>query len=402
MMDPGMETSYGVYVHFPFCVRRCRYCDFFSTEKKWNQVEPYLHELLREIASVGEAGRRPSVDSVYFGGGTPSLMSPEQAKDLLSALADSFHLSAGAEISLESNPRTVDWEKLAGFRSAGVNRLSLGMQSGEDDELQLLGRIHRFADTRQAYEDARKSGFENISLDLIFGLPGQTLPAWERSLSRALSLEPEHISLYALTLERGTELAQRVRCGELPEPEEDASADMYERTCVVLARAGYRQYEISNWARDGGPSGGEEFPGFACRHNLRYWQNQPYLGLGAGAHGCAAGKRYANIRSVDKYIRRMKAARPRRFPLSSATVTSRIRTREDEMRETMWLGLRLTEAGVSRREFLDRFGVDFNKVFDTAGKDSVREGLLEWDGDDRLRLSTTGRLLGNRVFSRFV
>jgi oxygen-independent coproporphyrinogen III oxidase len=402
MMDLVKVSGYGVYLHFPFCLRRCRYCDFFSTEGKTSLIEPYLHALGKEIATTGQAGGNPSVESMYFGGGTPSLLSPRRMDFLLKALRRAFALDPQAEISMEANPRTVDFAKLAAYRVAGINRLSLGMQSGIDEELKMLGRIHQSADTLKVFTDARRAGFENISLDLIFGLPGQTLAAWEQSLNFTLSLAPDHLSLYALTLERGTELARQVRCGNLPVPDEDAAAEMYELASDRLAGAGYLQYEISNWARPGVADSGDTFPRFACRHNLRYWQNQPYLGLGAGAHGCAKGRRYANIRSVEKYIQRMESARSRRFPLTAAAVTSRRRSREADMRETMWLGLRLTHAGVSRRDFQSRFSEDFQDAFRPAVEESIAEGLLVWDGEDRLRLTARGRLLGNRVFSRFV
>jgi oxygen-independent coproporphyrinogen-3 oxidase len=402
MIGAVTESGFGVYLHFPFCLRRCRYCDFFSTEGKTSLIEPYLRALRKEIAMVGQAGRKPPVDSVYFGGGTPSLLSPSRMDALLIALRQAFVLDPQAEVTLEANPRTVDVAKLSAYRAAGINRLSLGLQSGADDELLMLGRIHRAADSEKACADARRAGFENINLDFIFGLPGQTPAAWEQSLTFALSLVPDHISIYALTLERGTELARHVRCGVLPTPDEDTAAEMYEQASARLAGAGYQQYEISNWARPGDKPSGDIFPRFACRHNLRYWQNQPYVGLGAGAHGCAKGRRYANIRSVEKYIQRMESARSRRFPLTAATVTSRLRSREEDMRETMWLGLRLTQAGVSRRDFQSRFGEDFQDVFRPAVEESIAEGLLEWDGEDRLKLTARGRLLGNRVFSRFV
>ncbi len=315
---------------------------------------------------------------------------------------------------MEANPGTVDSSRLALYRAGGINRLSLGVQSAGDDELRMLGRIHTYPEAVQAYEDARRAGFANISLDLIYGLPGQTVPTWERTLARALSLAPGHLSLYALTLERGTDLARAVRRGALPAPEEDAAADMYELAEEKLAAAGYRHYEISNWAKDGEAktengfgrsTDGEaaKFPKYACRHNLRYWLNLPYLGLGAGAHGCAAGRRYANVCSVEKYIERMRTDSTRRFPLSPAATRSRLRARDEEIRETMWLGLRLTEAGVEREAFCRRFEVDYYDRFPKEIDSSIADGLLEWTGQQKaLRLTPRGRLLGNRVFRLFV
>ncbi|MBN2086577.1 MAG: radical SAM family heme chaperone HemW [Anaerolineales bacterium] len=403
--------NYGLYFHFPFCLRRCRYCDFYSTERKLARIPAYVRALMREIEWTGAAGGSPCADSVFFGGGTPSLLEPGQLGRVLDRIRKSFRLDPQAEITLEANPGTVDRARLAAFRAAGVNRLSLGIQSADDGELRMLGRIHTYAEAEQACRDARRAGFANISLDLIYGLPGQTEAAWTHTLERALALGPEHLSLYALTLERGTELARAVRRGALPAPEDDAAAEMYERAEEMLAAAGYRHYEISNWARDASPAAGAEsadlcvpgFPARACRHNLRYWLIRPYLGFGAGAHGCAAGKRYANIRSVEKFIDRIRTGTPRRFPLTPAASRSSAHTREDELREAMWLGLRLTEAGVSREAYRSRFGEDYCVRFRKEIDSSITDGLLEWTRNgEALRLTPRGRLLGNRVFQLFV
>jgi oxygen-independent coproporphyrinogen III oxidase len=406
--------DYGIYLHIPFCRRRCAYCDFFSTEGQMRRIAGYVRALTFEIGQIGTDAGRPLGTSVFFGGGTPSLLAPNQAAAVLQAVRKSFRLTPDVEISLEANPGTLDAVRLEGFLEAGINRLSLGIQSLDDAELHLLGRIHTAEDAERTYADARRAGFYNISLDLIFGLPGQTPAAWERTLDRALDLAPEHFSLYALTLERGTPLARAVRRGALPAPDDDAAAEMYECAERKLAAAGYRQYEISNWARDraaaspAAPDAGCEarparFPRYACRHNLRYWLNRPYLGFGAGAHGCAAGKRYANVCSVEKYIARMRAGRARRFPLGPAATRTTKRTRDGEMRETMWLGLRLTEAGVDRESYRRRFEADYGDVFRTEIESAVRDGLLEWgERGEFIRLTERGRLLGNRVFRLFV
>ncbi len=404
-------TDYGLYIHIPFCLRRCRYCDFFSTEGKRKWIPAYVRALIREMEWTGGAGGNPAVGSVFFGGGTPSLLDSRQAAMVLEGVRKSFRLDPQAEITFEANPGTVDRERLKAFRETGINRLSLGVQSADDGELRLLGRIHTYTEAEQTFRDARGAGFENINLDFIFGLPGQSLAVWGRTLDHALSLAPEHLSLYALTVERGTELARAVRRGGLPAPDEDAAADMYEAAEQMLAAAGYRHYEISNWAKnDGmGADGGfgdlptQGFPSFACRHNLRYWLNQPYLGFGAGAHGCAAGKRYSDICSVEKYIERMRNGRSRRFPLTPAVSHSTVRTLEAEMRETMWLGLRLTEAGVNRASYQSRFGEDYYDRFRKEIDFSIDGGLLEWTcGGEAVRLTPRGRLLGNRVFQLFV
>jgi oxygen-independent coproporphyrinogen-3 oxidase len=405
------DADYGLYLHFPFCLRHCRYCDFFSTEGLRKRIPAYVQALQREIGMAGRAGGSPAIGSVFFGGGTPSLLEPQQVGIVLDTVRRSFRLMPDAEITLEANPGTVDHSRLMGFLEAGVNRLSLGLQSADDAELSMLGRIHTFPVAERTVRDARRAGFKNLNLDLIFGLPNQSVNSWTGTLTCALALAPDHLSLYALTLERGTELARAVRCGELPEPDEDAAAEMYERSEEMLAAGGFRHYEISNWARDGAPAAGAgvsgarypDFPFYACRHNLRYWLNQPYLGLGAGAHGCAMGKRYANIRSVEKYIERVRTEKPRRFPLTPAVSRSTRRSREEEMRETMWLGLRLTEAGVDRADYRRRFDVDFGEYFCKEIDPTVAGGLLEWTRDgDALRLTPRGRLLGNQVFQLFV
>lgn len=395
--------SCAVYLHLPFCIRRCRYCDFFSTAGMRDQIPAYLAALESEIRLVGTAGGQPKAVSVYFGGGTPSLLRPQQVSGILGTIRQSFIVPDGIEITLEANPGTAERARWSGYRKAGVNRLSLGMQSADDTELRLLGRVHTFAETIQSCKDARRAGMENISLDLIFGLPGQTTAVWERTLHHALELAPEHLSLYALTLERGNELAREIRRGALPAPDEYAAADMYELAEEQLAAAGYSQYEISNWARGAGSGKPDPFPQYASRHNLQYWLNLPYLGFGAGAHGCAGGRRIANIRSVEKYTARMRSGRIRRFPLGPANTSNQVRSREEEIRETMWLGLRLTERGVVRTEFRERFGEDFSSRFRDEIEELKSTRLLEWAEDgERLRLTKRGRLLGNQVFLKFV
>jgi oxygen-independent coproporphyrinogen-3 oxidase len=403
--------EYGLYLHIPFCLRRCKYCDFFSTEGERKRIPAYTRALLREIGMAGGAGGNPPVGSVFFGGGTPSLLDPGQVEMVLDEIRKSFQLDPEAEITLEANPGTVELARLKAFRQLGINRLSLGMQSADAGELRLLGRIHTFAGAERTFRDARRAGFDNINLDFIFGLPGQTPALWSQTLARALEFAPEHLSLYALTLERGTELVRAVRRGALPAPDDDAAAEMYERSEGMLGAAGFRHYEISNWARDGGAGAGAKpadpraavFPAFASRHNLRYWLNQPYLGFGAGAHGCAAGKRYSNICSVEKYIERMRGGGIRRFPLTPASTRSVMRTREADLRETMWLGLRLTEAGVNRAEYRNRFDEDYYDRFRKEIDASIAGGLLEWARNgDALRLTPKGRLLGNQVFQLFV
>jgi oxygen-independent coproporphyrinogen-3 oxidase len=295
---------------------------------------------------------------------------------------------------LEANPGTVTLDSLQGLHSLGFNRLSLGVQSVHPDELRQLERIHDFFDVIQSVKWARKVGFENLNLDLIFGLPEQTLSRWQESLRRLVDIGPEHLSLYALTVEPGTPFGRWAARGLLPLPDPDLAADMYEWAGKYLAGQGYEQYEISNWSK----------PGFQCKHNLQYWRNQPYLGFGAGAHGCAARMRVANVLRIKTYIERFQPdtliPEPP-FPLSPATVNRTRLTPRVEMQETMMLGLRLTQEGVSAAVFQERFGQEMQSVFAKEIGELERLGLLEWVGDG-LRLTPPARLVGNQVFLRFV
>ncbi len=390
-----MPQPFSLYLHIPFCRHRCAYCDFNTYAGLDHLRAAYVQALVAEVRWAGEAaGRRLPVHSVYFGGGTPSLLTPEQIEQVLLAVEAVFALADDAEITLEANPGTVDEPYLRTLRRLGVNRLSLGVQSAHPEELRLLERIHDYPTVTRTVAAARRAGFDNLNLDLIFGLPGQPLSRWQRTLDLVLALHPEHLSLYALTLEHGTPMAAWVARGLLPAPDEDVVATMYEWAMDRLEAAGYVQYEISNWAR----------PGYLCRHNLQYWRNLPYLGLGAGAHGWAAGVRTVNVRAPAAYIQRLRAGEVTGpFPRTPATVEARPVGRREEMGETMMMGLRLTQEGVSRQAFVARFGQPLEAVYGEEIAELVRLGLLMWTADGaRLRLTRRGRLLGNVVFAAFV
>lgn len=388
---------YSLYLHIPFCVHRCSYCDFNTYAGLENLIPRYMNALQKEIELCAQSAQaRLPVHTVFFGGGTPSLLEPAQVRSTLETIADCFDLGAGAEITLEANPGTLDPGQLAELRSAGANRLSFGMQSANPGELRLLERQHDLADVALAVSDARAAGFENLNLDLMFGIPYQTMEMWQSSLETALSYQPEHFSLYALTLEHGTPMHKQVEQGLLPEPDSDLAADMYELASDRMEQAGYAQYEISNWARvdeDGNLR--------ACRHNLQYWRGLPYLGFGAGAHGYARGVRTANVLSPAGYIQRLEQAGEHSFPVTAATTEKRELTLEDEIGETMMMGLRLVQEGVSDSTFQDRFGMSLRQRFGKQITKLETQGLIEWQ-DDHLRLTKRGRLLGNRVFVEFV
>ncbi len=390
-----METC-ALYLHIPFCRHRCAYCDFNTYAGLDALIPEYARALQREIRFLGEQAAPPlRVATVFFGGGTPSLLPLNALEGVFRAIREAFPLDAEAEISLEANPGTVDLPYLRGLRALGVNRLSFGVQSANPAELRLLERIHDYPQAIQAVTWARQAGFENINLDLIFGLPGQRPADWRRSLELALGLRPEHLALYALTLEHGTPMQHWVGRGLLPAPDPDLAAEMYEWAAARLAREGYVQYEISNWAR------GERY---ACRHNLRYWRGEPYLGLGAGAHGYVPGLRTVTARAPRAYIRRMDTppTRPPAFPRTPATVEVRRLTPAEEMGEYMMMGLRLTREGVSAARFAARFGASLQAVYGVQIARLTALGLLEWADADRLRLTPRARLLGNRVFVEFV
>ena len=288
-----MTAPLSLYIHIPFCDHRCAYCDFNAYAGLDHLMEAYTAALVAEIGWWGDRLGRRRVPTVFFGGGTPSRLPLPLLAQVIGAVRSAFAVEADAEWSLEANPGTVDASYFRGLAALGVNRLSIGTQSFDDTELLLLDRIHDGATAEAAFHAARAAGFPNISLDLIFGLEGQTLAGWERNVRRAVALGPEHLSLYALTIEEGTPLAHRVARGSAPEPDGDLQADMYEQAQTILTEAGYEQYEISNWSR----------PGLACRHNLVYWRDGEWLGLGAGAHSHLDGLRFAVVNSPAGYIR---------------------------------------------------------------------------------------------------
>lgn len=400
MLHCKMDDRYSLYLHIPFCRRRCSYCDFNTYAGQEDHIEAYVQALCQEIRfSASTMPHTLPVHTVFFGGGTPSLLSAGQVKRILTTAATVFEFLPEMEISLEANPGTVTPESLAGLREAGVNRLSFGMQSAHPQELSILQRVHDYPEVIQAVQWARKAGFDNINLDLIYALPGQILDRWQTSLKLAVGLQPEHISLYSLTVEEGTLLHRQVGRGLLPAQQDDDAADMYEWAMDWLPSQGYEQYEISNFARRT-----KQGDLLACRHNLQYWRSRPYLGFGAGAHGYAASRRTINVPGILPYIRRCELDEPLEFPFTPANADRIALTPEDEMQEAMMVGLRLTLEGIRRATFATRFGVEMESVFGRQIRRLERQGLLEWAGEDAdaLRLTRRGRLLGNRVFMEFV
>ena len=383
----------SLYIHIPFCATKCTYCAFNTYTQLGDLVPAFLGALGREIAGVGAAGGRARAHTVFFGGGTPSLLLPDQIAGILAQIEASFALDTDTEITLEANPNDLTLPYLKQLRAAGVNRLSIGMQSAEEADLRLFDRRHDAAAVIDSVQAARTAGFDNLSLDLIFGAPGQTLDGWARSLEFALRLNPDHLSLYALSLESGTPLRAAVETGHTPEPDDDLAADMYELASARLGEAGYRQYEISNWAR----------PGYESRHNLQYWLNDPYLGFGPGAHGFAAGVRYSVLRSPQRYIQAISApgAAEYDYPVSPAVDEAVRVDQAQEITETLIMGMRLIGRGIDRQAFRDRFAVDLIDLHGAALGRFEAQGLVSVD-EERVMLTERGRLLSNMVLREFV
>ncbi len=360
----------------------------------------YVESLCKEIEILAKTYSSLFFDTIYFGGGTPSYLPGEMIEAVFDTIRHNYHVSPKCEVSLESNPADIQTEKVLIWIQAGVNRISMGMQSADERELKMLGRRHCMQDVTAAVQCLRSGGLENINLDLLFGLPGQTLESWQRSVQAALDLDPAHLSLYALTVEEGTLLAERIAEGTLPAPDDDLAADMYEWVMNYLEQVGFRQYEISNWARE------QNTADHRCRHNLIYWRNGTYLGFGAAAHSHYDKTRWANTTSIEGYIDALRLVDQKdmgsdmngwieqRFDLSE----------EEEMGETAMMGLRLVEEGLQETAFRERFGRSLFDVYKTQIKELTRMGLLELlQGSQKgIRLSKHGRVLGNQVFYRFL
>jgi putative oxygen-independent coproporphyrinogen III oxidase len=392
-----MDKSLSLYVHIPFCRSKCAYCDFNSYAGQEALIPAYVESLLREADAWSGLCVEATVETLFFGGGTPSLVPPAEMKRLMEGLRQRFAITAEAEVSLEANPESVNFDYLRGLRDLGINRLSLGVQSFDDEELRFLGRIHGAADAEAAYGAARQAGFKNVGLDLIFGLPQQQIENWQRSLEKAIRLEPEHLSLYALTVEENTPLGRAVAANRAWEPDEDAQAEMYEGSEERLEAVGYDHYETSNWA----------WPGHRCRHNLTYWETRPYLGLGAGAHSYLRSCRFANTPLPQDYIEIVQASGPAEegadgLDLSKMPQVTSLehQNQPTEMSDMMILGLRLTE-GVSRERFRERFGVGLEERYPQEISDLTRLGLLEIDSKS-VRVTRQARLLANEALLRFL
>ncbi|MGI6368200.1 MAG: radical SAM family heme chaperone HemW [Anaerolineae bacterium] len=392
-MTYSESATAGVYLHIPFCSTKCSYCDFASWPCRQDIFYPYGHALVRQIDLAASTWQGPPLDTLYVGGGTPTVLPTDLLVTIISQCLVALSVGPNAEVTCEANPGTVSGPMLAALAEVGVNRLSLGAQSMQDDELALLGRIHRQEAVREAVQLARGAGIANISLDLIYGLPGQTPARWRHNLEQALALAPEHLSLYALTLEPGTPLAREVTLGRLPAPDDDCVADMYLAAQTMLAEQGYVQYEISNWALGQPDDQHDGVPRLASRHNLHYWRNEQYLGLGCAAYSFDGRHRFGSCHDPDVYIQRVTAGEDVREDdeLISPSL---------EMDETMMLGLRLV-TGVRHMDFAKRFDASPNEVYRYEIRRLQEDGLLTVDRVG-IRLAPHALLVANRVMAEFL
>ncbi len=386
-----MRKPVGVYLHFPFCVKKCSYCDFLSGPADHGTKRAYADALCREIYSFGrEYGMRETlsrdekipVDTIFLGGGTPSVMDPEDLTRVMDTVRETFDVLPGAEISMEMNPGTFREELLA-FVQQYINRVSLGLQSADDGELLVLGRIHTYSEFERCYGTLRDAGIANINVDLMSAIPGQTLTSWERSLDRVLRLRPEHISCYSLIVEKGTPFYALYEDERLDLPGEDEEREMYYLTKRLLETCDYHRYEISNYA----------LPGHECRHNIRYWRRSPYVGFGIGAASLLDETRWSNTRDLKRYLSGSGSLRDIREEIQELSVG-------EQMEEFMFLGLRMVE-GVSCADFAEAFGCNLDSVFGEACERLISEGLLVRDGD-RYKLTSRGIDISNSVLAEFL
>ncbi len=366
----------GIYIHIPFCIRKCNYCDFCSfPDTKGDIIERYVNALCERIRDFSPLARNYSVDTVYFGGGTPTLVSPDSFEKILSLLFSEYDIEKNAEITCECNPASIDAEGLAALRRLGINRLSIGLQSANENELRALGRIHSFEDFKRTFLDAREAGFENISADLMYGIPYQTRESFEKTLNALIALSPEHISAYGLKVEDGTAFAKLYEKGELILPDEDTEYDLYCDAERILSDSGYERYEISNFAKRG----------YGSRHNLRYWQGEEYIGFGVAAHSYFGGERFGNSRDIDAFMRGEDIVCER------STVTE-----EEKLWEYVMLSLRLA-TGLDREKFRLLSGKSIEEAFPTISK-FISEGFLSDDGKS-IAFTTKGFFVSNYILS---
>ena len=368
----------SAYVHIPFCTQICYYCDFSKVFIKNQPVDSYLEHLLEEFQSYDIQKLR----TLYIGGGTPTALSASQLEVLLKGLTKNLDLSALEELTIEANPGDLDADKIAVLKNSAVNRVSLGVQTFDDKMLKKIGRSHLEKDIYENIDRLKLAGFDNISIDLIYALPGQTMEQVKDNVAKAIGLDIPHMSLYSLILENHTVFMNRMRRGKLPLPKEELEAEMFEYIIVELERVGFEHYEISNFSK----------PGFESRHNLMYWDNAEYYGIGAGASGYVNGVRYKNHGPIRHYLSAVEEG--------NARITEEHLSQKEQMEEEMFLGLR-KKSGVSMARFEEKFGRSFDGLYGEIVRDLVQQGLMQIEGD-RVRMTKRGLFLGDTVAERFI
>ena len=371
------NKSLGIYIHIPFCIKKCNYCDFCSFPDSDGQLmSAYVKELIIRINDFSKKNGKRCVDTVYFGGGTPTLLSIKHFEDIFVALKNSFDISSDAEITAECNPASIDAEGLKKLRNIGINRLSIGLQSSDDTELRILGRLHSFKDFCDTFYSARNAGFDNISIDLMYGIPNQTKESFKATLEKVINLAPEHISAYGLKIEEGTEFYRNI--DRLVLPDEDTEAELYILCCDILSKNGYLQYEISNFAISGKES----------RHNLKYWRADDYIGFGVAAHSRFEGERFGNSRNIKAFI------------AGEDIVCERQRISDEAfLNEYVMLGLRLTE-GIDKNEFFALTGQEFTQYYPTV-ENYVKGGFMV-ESEKKIAFTIKGFLVSNVILSQML
>ena len=386
-----MSKKIEIYIHIPFCVKKCAYCDFLSCPADDETKDRYVQALCREIEWSKDCLKEYLVDTVFIGGGTPSILEEKYIGQILETLRNAARVSDDAEITIECNPGTLTMEKLEAYKDAGINRISLGLQSANDKELKTIGRIHDYEEFKKSFNLARLAGFKNINVDLMSALPGQTLDSYKDTLAKAITLNPDHISAYSLIVEDETALKDMVESGEVNLPSEDDEREMYYYTKEFLGRTGYKRYEISNYAKDG----------FECRHNIGYWKRVEYLGFGIGAASLFKGERFSNTSDINRYMHILEEDVMNADEIwDSLNENTETLTQNDEMEEFMFLGLRMTD-GVSKSDFKKIFNCDIEAVYGNVIEKLANQNLIKEAGD-LITLTDKGIDISNIVLANFL
>jgi len=393
-LNTEIKQDLGLYIHIPFCEKKCDYCDFLSGPSSKEGIKEYFEALYLEIEQYSNFLESYTVSTIFIGGGTPSVVESSYIEGIMEKLMRVFHIDQGRlEATIEINPGTVTREKLLAYKRAGINRISFGLQSTNNEELKLLGRIHTYEQFEQNYHLARELGFQNINIDLMSALPGQTVENWEETLNKVIQLNPEHISAYSLIIEEGTKFYERYKEGSQGSkllPDEETDRFMYYKTKSVLKENGYLRYEISNYAKEG----------FECKHNVSYWIGTEYLGIGLGASSYIGGARFSNLDELELYIQQCKKSNISEIEFMNIRKDYTVLTKQEKMEEFMFLGLRIC-VGISKKEFIRRFMVPIEGIYSSTIQELKQKKLIEEEGDN-IKLTEYGVDISNYVLAEFL